>query len=165
PRQDAEQGILGRAQADAAQFLVVEPADGPGRLTQGVAKARGGGRFVAFGAHIRCKRNESAAVKGLASGRGAVLGPGLFRQGASTNHSHLSIPRDTSVDRSAVSRSPSRSDARIAGVFGCGRRVECGPYNMIRNPGPMLSVASEAVRGCNRLFPAAVFVRSSHGGA
>src|SRR5262250_801540 len=30
----AEQGILGRAQTDAAQLLVVEPADGTRRLTQ-----------------------------------------------------------------------------------------------------------------------------------
>src|SRR6516162_2507338 len=45
----AEQGILGTAQADAAQLLVVEPADGPRRLTQGVAKAEGGGQLVALG--------------------------------------------------------------------------------------------------------------------
>src|SRR5262249_4759071 len=44
----AEQGILGTAQTDAAQLLVVEPADGPRRLTQGVAKAEGGGRLGAL---------------------------------------------------------------------------------------------------------------------
>ena len=39
PREDAQQGILGRAQADAAQLLVIEPADRSRRLTQGAAKA------------------------------------------------------------------------------------------------------------------------------
>ena len=66
PREDAEQGILGRAQADAAQLLVVEPADGSRCLTQGVAKAWGGGQVVMLGAHIRCICSESAVVKGRA---------------------------------------------------------------------------------------------------
>ena len=66
PREDAEQGILGRAQADAAQLLVVEPADGSRCLTQGVAKAWSGGQVVVLGVHIRCICSESAVVKGRA---------------------------------------------------------------------------------------------------
>src|SRR5262249_3314494 len=62
----AEQRELGRAQAHAAQFLVVEPAHGPGRLSQGVAQARRGDRLVALGFHITCICMQSAVVKGPA---------------------------------------------------------------------------------------------------
>ena len=64
PREDVEQGVLGRAQADAAQLLVVEPADGSRRLTQGAAKAVGRGRVVVLRVHIRCICSELVVVKG-----------------------------------------------------------------------------------------------------
>src|SRR5438445_4839417 len=47
-----EQGVLGRAQADAAQLLVVEPAHGPRRLPQGVAKAGSVHRRKFFNVHL-----------------------------------------------------------------------------------------------------------------
>ena len=40
-RDDAEQGVLGCAQADSAQLVVIQPADGSRRLTQSAAKAVG----------------------------------------------------------------------------------------------------------------------------
>src|SRR5262249_32534847 len=57
-----EQGVLGRAQAHAAQLVVVESAYGPGRLPQDVAQARDGSQFVAPGAHIKCICKQSAVV-------------------------------------------------------------------------------------------------------
>jgi hypothetical protein len=51
---DAEQRILGRAQTDAAQLRILVPADGPRRLTQGVAKAGGGSPLVMLCAHVAC---------------------------------------------------------------------------------------------------------------
>src|SRR5882762_6682245 len=48
----AEQRVPGRAQADAAQLLVVEPAHGPGRLSQSIAQARRGERIVALAFHV-----------------------------------------------------------------------------------------------------------------
>ena len=72
PREDAEQRKLGRAQADAAQFLVVEPADGSRRLTQGAAKAWRGSQVGLLRAHTRCICSESAVVKGRAGARDKI---------------------------------------------------------------------------------------------
>ena len=52
--QPPQEGVLGRAQADTAQFLVVQSAYRPVRLAQGVAETGGGGRFGSLAAHIRC---------------------------------------------------------------------------------------------------------------
>src|SRR5271165_3049175 len=66
PAEQLEQRVLGREEADAAQLLVIEPADGPRRLPQDIAQARGGGRFVSLGSHITCIRRQLAVVKGSA---------------------------------------------------------------------------------------------------
>ncbi len=52
--QALQERVLGRAQADTAQVLVVQPAHRPGRLTQGVAQAGGGGGFGSLAAHVKC---------------------------------------------------------------------------------------------------------------
>ena len=74
-RKEVEQRVLGRAQADAAQLLVIEPADGSRRLTQGAAKAAGRIWGVVLSAHIRCICSDLVVVKGRAVD--LVLFPGL----------------------------------------------------------------------------------------
>src|SRR5262249_14164992 len=61
--QVAEQRVLCNAQPNAAQLLVVEPADGPGCLPQGVAQARRSSHFRMFERHARCIYKQSAFVK------------------------------------------------------------------------------------------------------
>jgi hypothetical protein len=81
--QAPQERVLGRAQADVAQFLVVQPAHRPGRLAQGIAKAGGGGRFVSLVAHTRCICMQSAVVKGVwGSRRAATWSVGRTRTGS-----------------------------------------------------------------------------------
>src|SRR5262245_32785914 len=61
----AQQRVLRRSQADAAQFLVVDPADGPRRLPQGIAQARRGRQQVGLRVPIGCICNQLVLGKGL----------------------------------------------------------------------------------------------------
>ncbi len=51
------QRLLGCAQADRAQLIVIKPADGPRRLSEGQAEASDVHRGSLFGAHNRCIRS------------------------------------------------------------------------------------------------------------
>ena len=68
--EDAQQRVLRRPQAEAAEFVVVEPSHGPRRLPQGVAQARAG-RVEFRCVHVECIYMQSASVKGSLPSRDA----------------------------------------------------------------------------------------------
>ncbi len=59
-----EQRVLRGAKANTSQLLVVEPADGSRRLTEGAAKAHAPIQVVVLASHIRCIYSEPPVVKG-----------------------------------------------------------------------------------------------------
>jgi hypothetical protein len=61
--EQAEYRILGRAQADAAQLIIVEPAHGPGRTPECQAKAGDADRFCVRSAHVICICRQLRRVK------------------------------------------------------------------------------------------------------
>src|SRR5262249_10784171 len=103
PHGEIEPEDLGPEPRGPVVFLVTRPPGAPLPIHQEPRQAHGqlGEQVV-----VRDGECELETVPEQCVFHGVVPQRSAWR-GASTNTSHLSIPRDTSVNRSAVSRSPS----------------------------------------------------------